>query len=573
MASEYDTTWRVPPEVQRQRDEGALALKLDELAADPSNPALQRDVAFTRAQLSGANYGPAVGTSGGTLAPTSPPMPRPPQNFQTTNPQIQGLESQRDVFQTGLNQRLDTLSTGRDVAAGDLQQTLGQPMPGRPNLNQLPTYTPKPYSQEDALGFAAIATAFMSLAGLRARQPLTAAMAAAGQAMNGYTTGRFAQVKQDLDVFRSEFTSGLAANRQMLEEYQSIINDRNTTRAEKMALYQVAATRWNDEATKGMLRLGQYDRAIQSAYTLLNNQQKMEQHGKEFYDGLDARLQIAGMRQKPAEAIAPTDEAGQTALDIQAWNYLSSRVLPYRKGTGGGADRNDAVVRRAAEISQQLKITPEAVSAMPAEWKANAGSMLLQTKKLDAIGAQLESFHNNLDTWNSLAQGITPQIGGEKVRALAPLLERINFTGVQSIDDVKLRIQQQTNDPTVNAYLIASMAAAMDYARIMSGPQSAAQLTEGARNDAERLIRAGADDNARIGIMAALESDTEGQRKGMEKQLEEIRGRMSRRTGSNPVGAGPKSFATEQEAAAAAAAGRISIGDQITVGGKPGRWR
>ncbi len=234
------------------------------------------------------------------------------------------------------------------------------------------------------------------------------------------------------------------------------------------------------------------------------------------------------------EAKKPLDESAQMARDIQAWTYLTSKTLPYRKGTGGGADRNDAVLRRAGEIATSLGMTPQEISAMPAEWKANAGSLLTQTKKLDAIEGQLSSFHNNLDTWDSLAKGIAPKIGGPRVQALAKDLKKVNFTGVRSVDDVRFKIEQEFNDPTVSALMVAAMAAAMDYGRIMQGPQSIASLSEGVRKDAERLIAASADEKGRKGIMAALESDTEGQVKGMRDQLKKIKTRMGGKSSSEP---------------------------------------
>ncbi len=131
---------------------------------------------------------------------------------------------------------------------------------------------------------------------------------------------------------------------------------------------------------------------------------------------------------------------------------------------------------------------------MPGTWKADAGSLMLATKKRDAIAGQLESFHNNLRTWDQLAKGLPPTFGGQATKDFAKQLEKINFTGARSIDDVKLKIQQQFNDPTVSAYMVSAMAAAMDYARIMQGScaVSGEGLTEGARKDAERLVAAAA---------------------------------------------------------------------------------
>jgi uncharacterized protein (DUF3084 family) len=226
----------------------------------------------------------------------------------------------------------------------------------------------------------------------------------------------------------------------------------------------------------------------------------------------------------------PKKTAENDALDLAAWAYIKTGVYPSRKGKFDAGDYNRKVLNRVSEISKELNMNPEELVSQRAEFKADAASLAFQTKKVDAISSTLNSFHNNIDTWNSLAQGVAPELGGKRVAEAAKTFEKINFIGVQKFDDIKLAIQKQTNDPTVAAYLTSAMAVAMDFARIMQGPQSVASLTEGARADAERLIAAGADDKARAGILAALESDAQGQVKGLEDQLTAIRKRMGRPT-------------------------------------------
>lgn len=271
------------------------------------------------------------------------------------------------------------------------------------------------------------------------------------------------------------------------------------------------------------------------------------------------RLAQRGMSSKIAQ---PSTGAGKPspeqddALRVQAWTYIMKGTLPYRKGSGGGADRNDQVMRMVAEIARENGMTPEQVVAMPASWKADAQSMAFQTKKLDAIEGTLSSFHNNIDTWNAIAQGTAPALGGERVAAFAKDMEKINFTGVKSFDDVKLKIQQEFNDPTVAAYMVSAMAVAMDFARIMQGPQSVASLTEGSRKDAQRLIAAGMNDKARAGVLAALESDAQGQVKGIKDQLDTIRRRMGiRGSRADTGGSADSSDALAREARDAIARG------------------
>lgn len=251
------------------------------------------------------------------------------------------------------------------------------------------------------------------------------------------------------------------------------------------------------------------------------------------------------------------DPIDQNALDMQSWSWINNHKLPYRRGSGGGADRNDAVMKNAARIALSLGKSPEQMSSMPAQWKANAQSLVTLTKRLDSTQAALESLHNNLSTWDSLAKGEVPKLGGDATQKLSGILSKINFTGIQSLDDIKLKIQQETNDPTVSAYLVAAMAAGTDYARIMQGPQSAASLTENGRKEALSLIKAGANDKAREAIIGALDSDTAGQVKGMEDQRQRISDRMdsvgntSRRPPTKAQGNGRSSGQPEKTVSAA----------------------
>ena len=264
----------------------------------------------------------------------------------------------------------------------------------------------------------------------------------------------------------------------------------------------------------------------------------------------------------PTQDLAPADK---TALDIQSWNYLTKRVLPYRKASGGGEDRNGPVIKNAGDIAltlqKQTGMTAEELATLPETKQSDARSLYAQTKKVDMVQGVMNSFHYNLDTWENFAKGIAPKIGGAGVEALAGDLKKIDFIGVRSLDEAKLKIQQQFNDPTVSAYMIASMAVAMDYGRIMAGgSQSAAMTPEGARQEAVRLMSAGANDQGRKGIKAALESDAAGQIQGQIDQMNVTRDRLTGKSrglpppipGSTPV---PRSAVTSPSVSAPTASG------------------
>ncbi len=238
----------------------------------------------------------------------------------------------------------------------------------------------------------------------------------------------------------------------------------------------------------------------------------------------------------------------EDALDLSAWKYGINGALPYRKGKGGPSDPNTAIQNRWSQIAKDLGYKPEELAAMPAEFKSDAQSLYFQQKKADAIQAQLNSFHNNMKTWDELARGVAPTIGGAQTQALAGKLQAMNFTDIKSLNEMKLRIQQEFNDPSTAAYVIGAMAVAMDYARIQTGPQSAAQLTEGARKDAMSLLSAGLSNQARAAALGALDSDATGQVKGQTDQLNAIKARM---TGHGKVGETKTAASSKDQAAIA----------------------
>ena len=120
------------------------------------------------------------------------------------------------------------------------------------------------------------------------------------------------------------------------------------------------------------------------------------------------------------------------------------------------------------------------------------------------------------------------------------------MTGITTLDELILKAKSITNDPSSVAYLTAAFTVAMDYSRIMASQgQSAAQVTEGAREEAVRIVKAGFDDDARQALIGVLESDTQGQMKGVQDQLSAI---VKRITKGAPKAAPSGSWTDKDEA-------------------------
>ena len=256
-------------------------------------------------------------------------------------------------------------------------------------------------------------------------------------------------------------------------------------------------------------------------------------------DRLSAAAVAKGGGPAKADPLANLPPEKDKELRIQAWNYINGKGLPYRKGSGGGADRNDSVMAMASKISNELDMPPQELAGKSASFKADAMSFGNLSKKADVIEAQLQSFHNNLDTWDTLAKGQGLKLGSTGSKQLASTLGKINFTGVKTLDEFKMRIQQEVNDPAAVAVLTAASAAAFDYARIMSSQgQSAGQITDSARAEAQRLVSSAYSDKSRAALIATLDSDTAGQIKGLIDQKDKVYGRLTGKGVAKPASGG-----------------------------------
>ena len=61
-----------------------------------------------------------------------------------------------------------------------------------------------------------------------------------------------------------------------------------------------------------------------------------------------------------------------------------------------------------AKIAAEYGKTPQEMAAMPDKWKTDLGSLRVIQKQTDALEGVLNSFHNNLESWDKVARGLPP---------------------------------------------------------------------------------------------------------------------------------------------------------------------
>ena len=279
-------------------------------------------------------------------------------------------------------------------------------------------------------------------------------------------------------------------------------------------------------------RVGDPTGSLERNFNFFNNLDEVDQQTLRDMTTSTSATAITKEDEALAQTLAsgqPLSELEQQNLDFLTINYGNTMTLPFRRGNGGPNDPNMKVLANAAEMAKTAGLTPQEWMAIAPQRKADTASLVNLQKNYDALSGVLESFHNNLQTWNELATNAEVSLGGDQVKRIAREMATIDYTGIASIDDIILRTKAQFNDPRAKAIAAAAMETAMDYARIMQGPQSNASLTEGAREEAMRIVNASANAEGRAGLTVGLLAGADGQLEGKLFAINNVQDRIAGR--------------------------------------------
>lgn len=434
--------------------------------------------------------------------PTANQMAR----FTPTSPQIDSALDSRQKEIGALDERLGPLRQNVDQAVTGVQQAGAQAMPPVPDLQPTPKYIPKELSQETMVNFGSLAMAFAALAGMRTRQPLTAAMNAAGAAMNGFSQGNIAQVKQDLEVFKAQSDSALASNRQMLAQYESILSNRRLTFAEKMAEYRMAADRYGDEISKTFLKVGSIDKLMQFYQHQLDAQNKFEQHVADMrqryelaYAGMENRLQMV----QDKNALTTPAELSPDALDNAAAFFILNGRMPIGLSRIGPATLG-MIQNRAAEMTQAAGFTPQDFAASGPIVKQKLGALLQLEKNRNAIQAYEAMLNKNIEVLKVLSEKIT--------RSDSPAANR----------PILWMQQNMQGDPDVAEYLFQVNIVATEIARTLNNPNLVGQLTDTARQEVEQVVSGRLTPAQMSNVLARAQADAHNRAASFDTQVKKL---------------------------------------------------
>lgn len=177
-----------------------------------------------------------------------------------TKPDLQQPGLQEEELLTQLrNER--TLTEGRlapikEQMAGLEADMAGIQSPAAPTPQAIPQFQGRELDGQELNQFMGIAMALAALGTKAVRGDAAMGVNAAAAAINGFNEGNLAQTKVDIQNFNTKMNAVVQSNKQMLDEYTRVLNDRKMTLQQKMQQYNVLAHKYQDEMAMAAIKRG-----------------------------------------------------------------------------------------------------------------------------------------------------------------------------------------------------------------------------------------------------------------------------------------------------------------------------
>lgn len=465
--------------------------------------------------------------------------------------------------QKALNAAMPAAQAKVEGARAAVQGELDKPLPQAPTLRDIPQYQPRQLDSKELLGFAGLAMALAGLGTKAMRGDITTALTAAGSAMKGFNEGNIQQGKIDLENFKKQMDSVIAENHKMSEQYRGILENRKLSLQQKDQALRVAAAARDDQVMLSALSQGQLkmvfdleahrinasNQAALKAATIYNTAQW---HQKQ----MEMQREVARLRTGMGDGASGSHGLSTTAIDNAASYFILNGRMPVgMSNVGRGALQ--AIQNRAGEMTQKAGLTPEEFAAAGPVTRQKLGALLALEKQRNAI----QAFEGMLD----LNIGILKDLSKKVERSDSPYANK----------PILWLQQNASGDPDVAEYLFQVNTVQAEAARILQNPNLTGQLTDTARNEMQAVIRGELNPEQLDRVLARAQSDARNRSRTLDQQsdkvIAEIKDPLHKAGGGGS--SGEPAFATEAEATAAAAAGKIKAGQRIKVGGKSGVWQ
>lgn len=380
--------------------------------------------------------------------------------------------------------------------------------PSMPTLRDIPA-APVQQFRNPAQVFGNAGTVLAVMASLFTRHPMVTALNAGAAAMNAFHQGDTERLKLEHKNWESALQTALDQNQMEMDKYKTAIEDRNMSVADRMAEIEGVAAANKDEQMIAALRAGNMSAAFDlikarqaSAEQLYGILQQSRQMGMEA-----ERLKMEQDRVAEQHRHNLAVEGGTGAvLDEDTVNMVAQQYIktgsmpPLGYGPAGAAARRQ-VLKKAGEMVAQ---TGGDVATNKAEFGSEAASLKQLQNYVNRVDASQNVFLKNLNQVDKYSEA---GIAGE-----TPIFNKWIQAG-----------RRATGDADVAAFDAAIKTAAREYARIMSGPTSNAQLTVSAQANADEMLSSAMNADQLQAVITVMKQDVENSKQAAQEQLQQIR--------------------------------------------------
>lgn len=382
--------------------------------------------------------------------------------------------SQADKILGQVNAANTPAIKGIEQNIGKRDAILSQPLPHPvvPQLQGMPR-APDQTPRNPLNVFQQNSTILAMLGSLFTRKPLVTAMNAASAAMKGYAEGDKDAAERAHQTWKDSLEAAVAQNQAEMDQYNLLMQDTNLSAEERNAQLAGLAASNNDQNMLAALKAGEPS----MAFNLLQGRQKSaESLTGMLVQAQQFEQQQAMEREKMAETeryhAQLTGTAGAGPLDPETVQMLAQQYLSGDPSalTGLGSGRTGLAARKQVlEYAARAQGGTPDIALNRATYASNKATL-----------RQMQNYIARADTFQKVFLKNIQQVKKYSTAGVAGELPVIN-KWIQAG-------RRATGDPDVSAFDAAIRTAGREYARIMSGPTSNAQLTVSAQATADEML-------------------------------------------------------------------------------------
>lgn len=377
--------------------------------------------------------------------------------------------------------------------------------PAAPKLQDVPT-APNSRFQDPMQVFLNPAVVMATLGSLFTRQPLIAAMNAAGSAMEGFHKGDVERVKLEREKWKDNVDRALKQNQIELEKYKVAMDKANLSITERSARMQAIAASVNDQQMLGALRSGNLDvawhlrEAREKSQFELKRLSAEEDHRRETEARMREQLAETKRHHEADEAhkaeLLKTGGLSDEAVDLAAHRVMAGDPKALTNiGRGAQSGVNLARIQnRVAELGGDPVQAAETIKRAQAKFAGDlAGERVLGVR-----GKNLELAENE-------ARTLIPRV--------LEASEKVNRTDYPTLNKLIEAAQTGTGDANVIKLGIAAASLITVYARIL---KPSGQITEGDTKRAEDILNIAWSKGQIRGALEQMQVELDAAKKGLE---------------------------------------------------------